>query len=214
MTDLTMVVGYCYIHSQNIFHGNILCPSFVPLSFTSFSLDLNLFFLSLLWDRDWWQSRDLRHCKSSRNLMLMSMNLVVIWFLLSRYMHWGPPPIHCTPHLHSWNSWVCFSLELDFAYLWRAVQKVRTLPQCIKYKLFITVRLKLWVVIVSCQALKPTVLIGTSGRGGTFTKEALEEIASYQDVCTPSSSPLPPSLNKPKTVPNLFWICAPEFLNT
>jgi hypothetical protein len=33
------------------------------------------------------------------------------------------------------------------------------------------------------QALKPTVLIGTSGRGGTFTKEALEEIASYQDVC-------------------------------
>jgi malate dehydrogenase (oxaloacetate-decarboxylating)(NADP+) len=37
------------------------------------------------------------------------------------------------------------------------------------------------VAIVSCQALKPTVLIGTSGRGGTFTKEALEEIASYQD---------------------------------
>jgi hypothetical protein len=74
--------------------------------------------------------------------------------------------------------------------------------------------LKLWVAIVSCQALKPTVLIGTSGRGGTFTKEALEEIASYQDVCTPPSSPLPPSLNKPNTVPNLFWICAPEFLNT
>jgi malate dehydrogenase (oxaloacetate-decarboxylating)(NADP+) len=69
-------------------------------------------------------------------------------------------------------------------------------------------------LVSAIKALKPTVLIGTSGRGGTFTKEALEEIASYQDVCTPSSSPLPPSLNKPKTVPNLFWICAPEFLNT
>jgi hypothetical protein len=32
------------------------------------------------------------------------------------------------------------------------------------------------------QALKPTVLIGTSGKGGTFTKEVLEEISSYQDV--------------------------------
>jgi hypothetical protein len=63
-----------------------------------------------------------------------------------------------------------------------------------------------WVVIVSCQVLKPTMFIGTSGHGGTFTKEALEEIASYQDVCTPSSSPLPLNLNRPKTMPNFFWI--------
>lgn len=52
------------------------------------------------------------------------------------------------------------------------------------------------------QLLKPTVLIGTSGKGGTFTKEVLEEISSYQDVsCVvlffvlyvqPSSSTLKP----------------------
>ncbi|KAH8956488.1 hypothetical protein BDL97_07G041200 [Sphagnum fallax] len=36
-------------------------------------------------------------------------------------------------------------------------------------------------LLSAIKALKPTVLIGTSGRGGTFTKEALEEIASYQD---------------------------------
>jgi hypothetical protein len=58
------------------------------------------------------------------------------------------------------------------------------------------------------KALKPIVFIGTIGHGGIFTKEALEEIASYQDVCTPFSSPLPLNLNIPKTVANLFWICA------
>jgi len=67
-------------------------------------------------------------------------------------------------------------------------------------------RLNHWVVIVSCQVLKTIVFVGTSGRGGTFTKEALKEIVSYQDVCTPSSSPLPPNLNIPKTVPNLFLV--------
>jgi len=70
------------------------------------------------------------------------------------------------------------------------------------------------VVIVSCQTLKPIVLIGTFGRGGTFTKEALEEIVSYQDVCTPFSSPLPPNLNIPKTMANLFWICALVLITT
>ncbi len=59
---------------------------------------------------------------------------------------------------------------------------------------------------MSCWVLKPIVFIGTSSHGGIFTKEALEEIVSYLDVCTPSSSPLPPNLNKPKIVPNLFWI--------
>jgi hypothetical protein len=57
--------------------------------------------------------------------------------------------------------------------------------------------------------LKPTVLIGTFSHGGTFTNETLEEIASYQDVCTPSSSPLPPNLNRTKIVPNLFWFYTP-----
>jgi malic enzyme len=70
-------------------------------------------------------------------------------------------------------------------------------------------RLNHWVIIVSCQVLKSTVFIGTSSHGGTFTKEALEEIASYQDVCTPISSPLPPNLNRPKIMPNLFWIYTP-----
>jgi hypothetical protein len=51
-------------------------------------------------------------------------------------------------------------------------------------------------------------------RGGTFTKEALEEIVSYQDVCTLFLSPLPSNLNKPKTVPNMFWICAPVLTTT
>jgi hypothetical protein len=59
---------------------------------------------------------------------------------------------------------------------------------------------------MNCQVLKTIMFIGTSGRGGTFTKEALKEIASYQDVCTFFSSPLPPNLNRPKIVPNLFWI--------
>jgi malic enzyme len=34
------------------------------------------------------------------------------------------------------------------------------------------------------QALKPTAIIGTSGQHGAFTKEGLEELASYQDVRT------------------------------
>jgi malate dehydrogenase (oxaloacetate-decarboxylating)(NADP+) len=36
-------------------------------------------------------------------------------------------------------------------------------------------------LVTAIKSLKPTVLIGTSGKGGTFTKEALEEIASYQE---------------------------------
>jgi malate dehydrogenase (oxaloacetate-decarboxylating)(NADP+) len=34
------------------------------------------------------------------------------------------------------------------------------------------------------KALKPTAIIGTSGQHGAFTKEGLEELASYQDVRT------------------------------
>ncbi|KAG0589541.1 hypothetical protein KC19_1G028000 [Ceratodon purpureus] len=36
-------------------------------------------------------------------------------------------------------------------------------------------------LLSAVKALKPTVLIGTSGKGGTFTREVLEEISSYQD---------------------------------
>jgi hypothetical protein len=87
-------------------------------------------------------------------------------------------------------------------------------------QIFHDCRLNHWVVNMSCQVLKPIVFIGTFGHGGTFTKETLEEIASYQDVCTPSSSPLPPNLNRTKTMPNLFWfyihvptITLPKFTN-
>jgi hypothetical protein len=40
------------------------------------------------------------------------------------------------------------------------------------------------------QALKPKALIGTSGQGGAFTKEGLEEMASYQEVRTFVSLPI------------------------
>ncbi|XP_024371400.1 NADP-dependent malic enzyme isoform X3 [Physcomitrium patens] len=36
-------------------------------------------------------------------------------------------------------------------------------------------------LLSAVKVLKPTVLIGTSGKGGTFTKEVLEEVSSYQD---------------------------------
>ncbi|KAG0582905.1 hypothetical protein KC19_3G094800 [Ceratodon purpureus] len=36
-------------------------------------------------------------------------------------------------------------------------------------------------LLSAVKALKPTVLIGTSGKGGTFTKEVLEEISSYHN---------------------------------
>ncbi len=76
-------------------------------------------------------------------------------------------------------------------------------------QIFHDCRLNHWVIIVNCQVLKPTVFIWTSSHGGTFTKEALEEISSYQNVCTHVSSPLSPNLNRPKTMPNLFWIYTP-----
>lgn len=42
-----------------------------------------------------------------------------------------------------------------------------------------------WVLslILSCsQAIKPTVLIGSSGVGRTFTKEIIEAVASFNEV--------------------------------
>lgn len=35
------------------------------------------------------------------------------------------------------------------------------------------------------QTLKPTAMIGTTGKGGQFTPEVLEAISSYQEVSEP-----------------------------
>lgn len=43
-----------------------------------------------------------------------------------------------------------------------------------------------WFMWLGDQALRPTVLIGTSGKGGTFTKAVLEEFASYQEASSES----------------------------
>ncbi len=39
-----------------------------------------------------------------------------------------------------------------------------------------------------------------------FHQGSIRGNCAFQDVCTPSLSPLPPNLNKPKIMPNLFWI--------
>ena len=36
--------------------------------------------------------------------------------------------------------------------------------------------------VLLCQAIKPTVLIGSSGVGRTFTKEVVEAMASFNEV--------------------------------
>lgn len=38
----------------------------------------------------------------------------------------------------------------------------------------------MWVTIF--QEIKPSVLIGTTGKGGQFTQAVLEEFSSYQEV--------------------------------
>lgn len=38
------------------------------------------------------------------------------------------------------------------------------------------------ISFVFCQAIKPTILIGTSGQGRTFTKEVVEAMASLNEV--------------------------------
>lgn len=38
------------------------------------------------------------------------------------------------------------------------------------------------VVVFNLQTLKPTVMIGTTGKGGQFTPAVLEEVSSYQEV--------------------------------
>jgi hypothetical protein len=38
------------------------------------------------------------------------------------------------------------------------------------------------IVVHVSQELKPTVIIGTTGKGGQFTQEVLEEFSSYQEV--------------------------------
>jgi malate dehydrogenase (oxaloacetate-decarboxylating)(NADP+) len=45
-------------------------------------------------------------------------------------------------------------------------------------------------LVSAVKALKPKALIGTSGQGGAFTKEGLEEMASYQEVRTFVSLPI------------------------
>lgn len=38
-----------------------------------------------------------------------------------------------------------------------------------------------------CQEIKPTVLIGTSGKGGQFTKQVVEAMAAINEVFCPCS---------------------------
>jgi len=47
-----------------------------------------------------------------------------------------------------------------------------------------------YYVLLLPQAIKPTVLIGSSGVGKTFTKEVVEALASCNDVHTLSQNPV------------------------